>query len=389
MAFLFFVNCQQKAQLMPLIRKGLFLSVLSLLILPALHAQKTIVTGKVTDSSGRPVPSASVRIKSAQTGTSTDTLGSFSLRVQMGDSLIISAVGFNDTTVLAGGHTALAIVLLQTSGSLHEALVTSAPSAANTPDPLEAVKNEVIAGTFQDWVRTAQFSNGQIQGSYITTGVGGAMKMVAVSTSGFGALNTLNQGTMLPVLKHQEDTKGSRYLLKDFAHGLIVDNTGKFIADSLNLMNYDKIDGQLMIGLGQKNYLEVDKEKVVAFAFKTPDTSFIFLNVPVLSKVNYFMLIATGPRYSVYKSVRTKFTKANYISNGLTESGNNYDEYVDTQTYFWVAGKGNAGVLELKKKSIREVFAAEKAKLDDFFAHHKYDDIDDAFLKKLIFYLNQ
>lgn len=389
MAFLFFVNCLQQSQLMPLIRKDLFLFALSLLILPALHAQKTMVTGKVTDRSGKPVPSASVRIKSAQTGTSTDTLGAFSLRVQAGDSLIISAVGFNDTTVLAGGRTALAIVLLQTSGSLHEALVTSTPSASNTPDPLEAVKNEVIASTFQDWVRTAQFSNGQIQGSYISPGVGGAMKMVSVSTSGFGALNTLNQGTMLPVLKHQEDTKGSRYLLKDFAHGLIVDNTGKLIADSSGLMNYDKIDGQLMVGLGQKNYLEVDKEKVVAFAFKTPDTSFIFLNVPILSKVNYFILVATGPRYSVYKSVRTKFTRANYVSNGLTESGNNYDEYVDTQTYFWVVGKNSAGILELKKKSIKEVFAMEKPKVDDFFAHHKYDDIDDALLKRLIDYLNQ
>ncbi len=374
---------------MLLIRKNLFLFVLSLLILPALYAQKTVVTGKVTDNTGRPVPSASVRIKSTQTGTSTDSLGAFSLRVRTGDYLIISAIGFDDTTVLAGSHTALDIVLLQTSGSLHEALVTGTPSAPNAPDPLEDAKEEVIASTFQDWVRSAQFSNGQIQGSYISPGVGGAMKMVSVSTNGFGALNTLNQGTMLPVLKHQEDTRGSRYLLKDFAHGLVVDNTGKFINDSLSLMNYDKIDGQLMIALGQKNYLEIDKEKVVAFAFKTPDTSFIFLNVPILSKVNYFMLIATGPRYSVYKSVRTKFTKANYVSNGLTESGNNYDEYVDAQTYFWVAGKGGAGILQLKKKSIREVFAAEKTKLDDFFAHHKYDDIDDAFLKKLILYLNQ
>ena len=372
---------------MLLIRKNLFLFVLSLLILPALYAQKTVVTGKVTDNAGRPVPSASVRIKSTQTGTSTDSLGAFSLRVGTDDYLIISAIGFDDTTILAGSHTALDVVLLRSSRSLHEALVTGTPG--NTPDRLDAAKEEVIASTFQDWVRTAQFSNGQIQGSYITPGVGGAMKMVAVSTSGFGALNTLNQGTMLPVLKHQEDTRGSRYLLKDFAHGLVVDNTGKLIADSLSLMNYDKIDGQLMIAQGQKDYLEVDKEKVAAFAFKTPDTSFIFLNVPILSKVNYFMLIATGPRYSVYKSVRTKFIKANYISNGLTESGNNYDEYLDSQTYFWVTGKGTAGVLELKKRSIREVFAAEKPKLDDFFARHKYDDIDDDFLKKLIFYLNQ
>ena len=389
MAFLFFLHCQQQSQFMLLIRKNLFLFALSLLILPAIYAQKAVVTGKVTDNAGRPVPFVSVRIKSAQTGTSTDSLGAFSLRVGSGDSLVISAVGFDDTTVLAGSRTTLAIVLLQRAGSLHEALVSGSPSAGNTSDNPEAVKEEVIASTFQDWIRTAQFSNGQIQGSFITPGAGGGMNMVAVSTNGFGALNTLNQGTMLPVLKHQEDTRGSRYLLKDFAHGLIVDNAGKLIADSLNLMNYDKIDGQLMIAQDARNYLEVDKDKVVAFALKTPDTAFVFLNVPALSKSNYFLLIANGPRYSIYKSVHTKFIKANYVSNGLTESGNNYDEYLDTQTYFWVAAKGTAGVLQLKKKSIREVFAAEKSKLDDFFAHHKYDDIDDAFLKKLIFYLNQ
>ena len=372
-----------------LIKYSLLFFVLSLLILPALHAQRTAITGKITDNAGKPVPSASVRIKSTQTGTSTDTLGAFSLRVQTGDSIVISAVGYSDTTLLAGSRTALNIVLLQRSTALREAVVSGAPSAGDAPDRLEAVKEDIITSTFQDWARTAQFSNGQIQGSYISPGAGGAMKMVSVSTSGFGALNTLNQGTMLPVLKHQEDTRGSRYLLKDFAHGLIVDNTGKLIADSINLMNYDKIDGQLMIAQDQKNYLEVDKEKVAAFAFKTPDTSFIFLNVPILSKVNYFMLIATGPRYSVYKSVRTKFVKANYVSNGLTESGNNYDEYVDTQTYFWVAGKDSAGVFELKKKSIKSVFANEKTHVDDYFSKHKLDDIDDHFIKGLIDYLNE
>jgi hypothetical protein len=155
------------------------------------------------------------------------------------------------------------------------------------------------------------------------------------------------------------------------------------------LLNFDKIDGQLMIAQDAKNYLEVDKEKVVAFAFKTPDTAFIFLNVPLLSKVNYFMLIANGPRYSVYKSIRTRFVKANYVSNGLTESGNNYDEYVDTQTYFWVTAKDSAGVFELKKKSIKTAFAAEKPRVDAYFSKHKLDDIDDGFVKGLVDYLNK
>jgi hypothetical protein len=206
---------------------------------------------------------------------------------------------------------------------------------------------------------------------------------------GVGALNTINSGTMLPVVSHQEETKGSRYLLKSYAMGLIVDKDGNIVSDSLSRLNYDKIDGQLMIAQDARNYLEVDKDKVIAFALKTPDTAFVFLNVPVLSKSNYFLLIANGPKYSVYKSIRTKFVKANYRNTGLVETGNNYDEYVDKETYFWTNGKDSAGVLELKKKSIREVFAMEKAKLDDFFAHHKYDDLDDTFLKKLIFYLNQ
>jgi len=212
---------------------------------------------------------------------------------------------------------------------------------------------------------------------------------VSTSVNGFGPLNTLNAGVTLPMITHKEDTRGSRYLLKHFAPGVIVDNAGHIITDSFNLLNYDKIDGQLMIATDARNYLEVDKEKVVAFAFKTPDTSFVFLNVPALSKVNYFLLIVNGPKYSVYKSVRTKFNKANYQSNGLVESGHDYDEYVDNEKYFWVRNDDSAGVFELKKKSIKAAFAGDRVKVDAFFSQHKYDDIDDSFVRKLIVYLNK
>jgi hypothetical protein len=371
---------------MSLIRKSLTIFFLSLLVLPTLRAQRIVLTGKVTDNNGNPIPSASVRIKNAQTGTSTDTYGAFSLRVRANDSLIISAVGFGDTTLLAGNRNALDIALQPRSAPLHEAIVTGAAPA--TDNHMEVTTEQIITDAFQDYLRNAEFSNGQYHGSYLTT-TQGQIKMVNVNVSGFGALNTLNAGTMLPVLSHQEDTRGSRYLLKNFAHGVIVDNTGRVITDSLLLMNFDKIDGQLMIAQDAKNYLEVDKEKVLAFAFKTPDTSFIFLNVPILSKINYFQLIAGGPRYSAYKSIKTKFIKANYVSNGLTESGNNYDEYIDTETYFWVDGKDNAGVFELKKKSIKSLFTGEKPRVDAWFSQHKMDDIDDTFVKGLVDYLNE
>jgi CarboxypepD_reg-like domain len=373
---------------MLLTKKSLCLFCLSLLVFQGLYAQKNLVAGKVTDNYGRPVPSASVRIKETLAGTASDMQGAFSLHVKAGDSLMVSAVGFGDTTFLAGSSSPLVIVLLPKQTSLHEAVVTGTAPATDAANPMAATSEQIITDAFQDYIRNANFSNGQYHSSSLVTAQG-QTKMVNTNVSGFGALNTLNTGEMLPELKHQEDTKGSRYLIKGYAYGVVVDNTGKITADSVHLLNYDKIEGQLMIAMDAGNYLAVDKEKVLAFAFKTPDTSFVFLNVPLLSKVNYFILIATGPRYSAYKSIRTKFTKANYVSNGLTESGNNYDEYVDTQTYFWVAGKDSAGIFELKKKSIKAAFANEKDRVDAYFSKHRLDDIDDHFVKGLVDSLNE
>jgi len=385
---------------MILIRKSCVIFLFSLLILPALKAQKTVITGKVSDNNGKPVPAASVSIKNTNTGTSTDTLGAFSLRARPGDSLIISAVGFGDTSLLAGNRQTLDIVLLPRTAALHEAVVTGAAPGADNSSSQEAIREQIITDAFQNYLQSAEFSNGQLRGTSLVpvTPPPGRLTVpfttaqvhqVSTSVNGFGPLNTLNAGVTLPMISHQEDTRGSRYLLKHFAPGVIVDNAGHIITDSFNLLNYDKIDGQLMIATDARNYLEVDKEKVVAFAFKTADTSFVFLNVPALSKVNYFLLIANGPKYSVYKSVRTKFNKANYLSNGLVESGHDYDEYVDKETYFWVRSDDSAGAFELKKKSIKEAFAGDKAKVDAFFSQHKYDDIDDSFVRRLVVYLNK
>jgi hypothetical protein len=385
---------------MALIRKSCVVFLLSLFILPVLKAQKIVITGKVSDNNGRPVPAASVSIKNTKTGTSTDTLGAFSLRVRSGDSLIISAVGFGDTSLLAGSRHTMDIVLWPRTAALHEAVVTGAAPGADNSSSQEATREQIITDAFQNWLQSAEFSNGQLRGTSLVpvTPPPGRLTVpfttaqvhqVSTSVNGFGPLNTLNAGATLPMVTHREDTRGSRYLLKHFAPGVIVDNAGHIITDSFNLLNYDKIDGQLMIATDARNYLEVDKEKVVAFAFKTPDTSFVFLNVPALSKVNYFLLIANGPKYSVYKSVRTKFNKANYQSNGLVESGHDYDEYVDNERYFWVRNDDSAGVFELKKKSIRAAFSGDKVKVDAFFSYHKYDDIDDGFVRQLIVYLNK
>jgi hypothetical protein len=368
-------------------RKGIPSGFIFMLLFSQLIQAQTIsITGKVTDSFGKPVGSASIRIINSNRGTSSDADGSFNLHLRPSDSILISAIGYGDTIFSPGNRNKLVVILRPKPKSLGEVVVSGTGQNNGIPSPEEVTREQIIASTFDNYLKSAEFSSGL---QVITSNPTG-QALVRTVFSGFGDLNTINSGEMLPVVEHKEDTKGSRYLLNRFSKGLIVDQDNHIITDSTNLLNYDKIDGKLMIAQGAKNYLEIDKEKVIAFAFKTSDSAYVFLNVPILSKTSYFMLVANGPKYSVYKSVKSKFVKSTYVSNGLVESGNNYDEYVDNQTYYWIDQKNNrAGILELKKRSIRDVFAMEKQKTEAYFAKHKFDELDDGFLRNFIDYLNQ
>jgi len=364
-----------------------------LLIGGTLHAQSLNVTGKIIDIHGSAVAAASVRVKDSRLGTSSDAHGVFNLRLKARDSLIVTAIGFADTILAVGDRNLVTIVMQPQSKVLGEAVVNGPSSTgAALSNPQEVATEEIISDLFQEYVTNSNYAIGQYHADFLTyQEVNGrpGIKMVNTWTTGFGPLNSINGGTLLPQMVHQEDTRGSRYLLKEFTPGIIIDAGGHIMTDSSRLLNFDKIDGQLLIAEGGRNYLEVDKEKVIAFAFRAPDTSFVFLNVPILSKISYFMLLANGPRYSAYKSVRSRFVKANYSDRGLVATGNNFDEYVDKETYFWVKGNDTAGVFELKKKSIKETFAGEKVRVDAYFSQHKYDDIDDTFVRNLIIYLNK
>ncbi|MBS1661859.1 MAG: TonB-dependent receptor [Bacteroidetes bacterium] len=79
-------------------------------------------SGKVTDEKGQPLVGASVRIKGAKTGTSTDATGSFTLEVPDNTVLIISYLGYEDKEVAATGSP-LTIALRLATNSLNEAVV--------------------------------------------------------------------------------------------------------------------------------------------------------------------------------------------------------------------------------------------------------------------------
>ncbi|HEY5967351.1 MAG TPA: TonB-dependent receptor plug domain-containing protein, partial [Chitinophagaceae bacterium] len=95
-----------------------------LLLLTGLIAQKTTVTGKVTDPSGNPLPRASIKEKGTKNGTIANDLGVFSISVSSGAKLIISATGHEVKEVNAGND--LTVQLSLATGELTEVVVTTA-----------------------------------------------------------------------------------------------------------------------------------------------------------------------------------------------------------------------------------------------------------------------
>jgi TonB-linked SusC/RagA family outer membrane protein len=105
-----------------------FLGLFALLICFSLLAlgQTKLITGKITDQSGQPVPFATVKIKGGGQGTSADADGAFSLRAKAGDVLLVSGTGVTAVQfTITDINAILAIKVAQKVTGLTEVVVTA------------------------------------------------------------------------------------------------------------------------------------------------------------------------------------------------------------------------------------------------------------------------
>src|ERR1700760_3048756 len=102
------------------------LSLMSMLVLLSIwaFAQQKLVTGKVTDAQGQPVPFATIRIKGAKAGVSADADGSFSIKATPSETLVISGAGIEAKEVVIGTETTINIQVSRKS-NLDEVVVTA------------------------------------------------------------------------------------------------------------------------------------------------------------------------------------------------------------------------------------------------------------------------
>ena len=104
--------------------KSLFrLLVIFLLTTQMSFAQKT-VTGIVSDSDGLPLPGATILVQGTTTGVTTDFDGNFSINVTEGQTLEISFVGYETTSIAVGAGNVINVTL-SLGTQLEEVIVTS------------------------------------------------------------------------------------------------------------------------------------------------------------------------------------------------------------------------------------------------------------------------
>ncbi len=332
---------------------GLF--ILCILIIHSGFCQPITARGIVRNENGTPVQGALVsefKAKSAS-ATYTDSLGFFSLPLSQFAKLNISCNGYNDTLINVVNNQNALITL--------SASKTAMGTTKNTNSTDNSMVNKNL---FEDAASTQTGNNNNIV---------------------YGGSRNYSSSALMPVFTHKEETKGSRYLFDNWMHGYAKDINGQEVKNSRYLFNYDKMEGGLLLTQDKQSAIEVDRKQIQSFTvFVNEQTPVVYENIPAIDDTHYVQLISTGSKYKIYKLTKTKFVKSNYHTDGMVTTGNPYDEYVDEDSYFVFNAKNNQmQKLLLKKKSIKETFAAEGEKLNKFLSEHSSDTMNETFLKDL------
>jgi hypothetical protein len=322
--------------------------IVSLWFTAFVNAQELKVNGTVKDSNGNSVSLAFVQDKKNNTATRTDSTGKFSLVTTPNAKLYVSSTGYKPKVIDVKGKEDIAVILAADKNDNGAENKAPAPGTPNS---------------FSDY--TAGASGGMLYSS--------------------GVANAL-----LPTFKYTEATHGSRYLFGDWVTGYVVSPEDSVYKNPKYGFSYDKMSGALLMTQDKTTAIEIDKSRIKSFTLYTPlNQPETFEYVPEIDKTHYPQVLESGKKYRIYKLTTTTFVKNNYRTDGMTSSGNNYDEYADEYTYFaYNVQTKQLLKFALKKKSIKAAFASDADKVNAFFESND-DKIDDAFLSKLSAYLDQ
>jgi len=293
--------------------------------------------GTVQDAGGKPLHFVFVGDVANRNAIFTDSLGNFSVAVKPGTKLAFELQGYKDTVI----------------------------SNINTSSGLLVV----------------------LKASNAVAAVGTISTKMEVERS--DQITSLTQGGFIAPGHQQGDLRGSRYMCEAFAHGYLVNGSDELIYQPNYLLDYDKIGGGLLLTADGKKIVNVIWDQVKGFTlYSMNDERYDFEKVIAIDNKHFLQVIASGPKYKIYKSIKTKFVKADYVNNGAAPHGHDYDEYVDDADYYLVGDGAQPQKFTPKKKVLKEIFAKDADKLNKFMADNS-GTINDEYLEKLGVFINQ
>jgi len=104
-----------------------FLTLLPVLVCFSIlaYAQSRLITGRVTDAQGQPVPFATVRIKGSKVGVASDADGNFTIKAGPNETLVVSGTGISSKEYPIANQNNLSIQVTRQANNLTEVVVTS------------------------------------------------------------------------------------------------------------------------------------------------------------------------------------------------------------------------------------------------------------------------
>jgi len=300
-------------------------------------AQTVTVSGSVTDQKGSPVPFAFIYDSQHPYATYSDSTGMFSLKADPSSHLIATASNYAKTDVKIDNSADVKIIMV---------------SAPANGEPIAPSLKNIFA-------QQESFQN-------------------------------MTEGSQTRIGMHQENIHGSRFLFNGWVHGYIRTAKDSIKQNDAYLFNYDKMDGNLIFATGGTDmHLGVKSQTREFILFDGSGKSYVFEDEPEIDSKHYVQVIASGAKYKIYKTISTKFIRADYVNNGVTQHGNNFDEFSDESDYYLVKQPGGQPQkFSLRKTGIKAAFGADGEKAGKFMSDNS-GDIDDAYLQKLGEYMNE
>ncbi len=161
-------------------------------LLSDFQQQNKTISGKVTDSSGLPLPGVTIVVKGATRGTITDTDGNYSLpNVPKGATLVFSFVGMRTQEIPVAGKTSINVTLEEETIGIEEVVAVGygTQKKINITGAVDVISNEQIQNRQSPTV--SQLLQGQVPGLDVSVGQSGFQPGATLSLDirGIGSLN--------------------------------------------------------------------------------------------------------------------------------------------------------------------------------------------------------